>query len=118
MKAKDRLGRRGEDLAAAYLTGCGFAILDRNWRCRLGELDIVARDGGALAAVEVKTRSGTGYGHPFEAVTEAKLHRLLLLGRAWARERGLAPELVRIDVIGIIDDGSGAPVLEHLRAVA
>ena len=75
------------DLVAAYLTGCGFAILDRNWRCRLGELDIVARDGGALAAVEVKARSGTAYGHPFEAVTEAKLHRLLLLGRAWAGAR-------------------------------
>lgn len=118
MRAKDVLGRRGEDLAAAYLTGKGFVVLDRNWRCWFGELDIVARDGAELAAVEVKTRSGLDYGHPFEAVSGEKLDRLLLLARRWARERGLAPSVVRIDVVGIIDDGVQEPVIEHLRAVA
>ncbi|MCE3245567.1 MAG: hypothetical protein K0S72_1695, partial [Arthrobacter sp.] len=68
MKAKDVLGRRGEELATAYLESVGMLIVERNWRCPDGEIDIVALDGDALVIAEVKTRRSLAYGHPFEAV--------------------------------------------------
>ena len=68
MAAKDVLGRRGEDLAARYLEQRGLVILSRNWRCRHGEIDLVATDSHRLVVCEVKTRSGTRYGEPAEAV--------------------------------------------------
>ena len=69
VRAKDALGRYGEDVAARHLLSEGFVVLDRNWRCDVGEIDIVARDGDTLVVCEVKTRSGTGFGSPLEAVT-------------------------------------------------
>ena len=113
------LGARGESLAAEYLERTGFALLDRNWRGgREGELDIVARDGEAIVAVEVKTRSGTGAGHPLEAITWRKARRLrgLLLG--WVRAHGAhAPEL-RVDAVGIVLRPGCAPDITHLRGVS
>ena len=72
MKDKDELGRRGEQLAAEYLERAGLRILDRNWRCETGELDIVALDQRVLVVCEVKTRSGVRYGSPLEAVSHSK----------------------------------------------
>ena len=74
MGAKDVLGRDGEQAAVTYLEGCGFRILDRNWRCADGEIDIVAVERHTFVVCEVKTRSGTRYGTPLEAVGRAK-HR-------------------------------------------
>ena len=74
-RRSDVLGKRGEDLAADYLAGAGVVVLSRNWRCRDGELDLVATDGERLIVCEVKTRSGTGYGEPSEGVTPAKAAR-------------------------------------------
>ncbi|MEC4840811.1 YraN family protein [Mycobacteroides chelonae] len=71
-----QIGSRGEDLAADYLSKDGFTVLDRNWRCRYGELDIIAADGEVLVFVEVKTRTGRAFGTPAEAVTHTKLRRL------------------------------------------
>ena len=68
---RSALGSYGERVAVRALTDAGFSVLDRNWRCRDGELDVVARDGDALVFCEVKTRTGTGFGHPAEAVTPA-----------------------------------------------
>lgn len=116
MRAKDMLGRRGEELAAEYLQRHGMQILDRNWRCRAGELDIVALDARVLVAAEVKTRRSLDYGHPFEAVTAAKLARLGALGRAWRSEHRCVLPL-RVDVVAVLDDGEGEPCLEHLRGV-
>ena len=76
MASKDIRGRQGEDRAARHLSAQGYDILDRNWRCAAGELDIVAAHGGDLVVVEVKTRRTEGYGHPFEAVDAAKRDRL------------------------------------------
>ena len=73
MAAKDALGRRGEAIAARHLEAAGLVIVERNWRCTHGEIDIVARDGGDLVFVEVKTRSSVEYGHPLEAITPIKL---------------------------------------------
>ncbi|WP_291043929.1 YraN family protein [Herbiconiux sp.] len=119
MKAKDELGRRGEGIAVDYLTESGFDILARNWRCAVGEIDIVARDGPELVIIEVKTRSSVAYGHPFEAITPAKLKRLHLLAAAWAAEH---PEFRavrrRIDVVGIVSPSwVASPHIEHLREV-
>jgi putative endonuclease len=110
----DRLGVRGERIAAAYLTDIGLRVLDRNWRCREGELDLVARDGDALVFCEVKTRRGTGFGHPVEAVTGAKQKRLRTLAQRWlAAHDEHAPDL-RFDVVGVLVRGSGPAMVTHL----
>lgn len=93
----------------------GFQILDRNWRHRLGEIDLVARDGDAIVIVEVKARRSRQYGAPVEAVTEQKLLRLRQLAGAWLREHiECRPRGIRIDVIGIDVDPF---VLDHRKAV-
>jgi putative endonuclease len=111
------LGARGESIAAAYLTDLGLRILDRNWRCREGELDLVARDGDALVFCEVKTRRGTGFGHPVEAVTPTKRRRLRRLAQRWLDAHDEhAPDL-RFDVIGVLVRPEQPAVLSHLRGV-
>jgi putative endonuclease len=108
------LGNRGEAIAAAHLTDAGLRVLDRNWRCRDGELDIVARDGSAIVFCEVKTRRGTGFGHPVEAVTPAKQRRLRLLAQRWLAAHGEhAPDL-RFDVVGVLVPPAGLPLVTHL----
>jgi putative endonuclease len=110
------LGARGERIAAAYLTDAGLRLLDRNWRCRDGELDIVAREGDALVFCEVKTRRGTGYGYPVEAVTIPKQRRLRVLAQRWlAAHDEHAPDL-RFDVVGILVRPSQPALVTHLRA--
>jgi putative endonuclease len=109
------LGAYGERVAVRALTEAGLQVLDRNWRCRDGELDVVARDGDALVFCEVKTRTGIGFGHPAEAVTPAKRRRLRLLARAWlATHDEHAPDL-RFDVVGVLVPAAGLPSVRHLR---
>lgn len=112
------LGARGEALAAAYLAEHGYEILDRNWRGRRGELDLVVRTAHTLVAVEVKTRRGTGYGTPLSAVTPQKVARLRLLLGEWLNGSGEVSARLRIDVIGILLRPHAGPTLEHLRGVA
>src|SRR4051794_8480051 len=115
--ARETLGRRGEDLAAEHLTAGGLVVLDRNWRCREGELDLVAAHGERLVVAEVKTRSGTGYGVPAEAVTPRKAARIRLLAQRWLAERhaGGAPGFaeVRFDVVAVLLVPGAAPRVEH-----
>ena len=118
VRAKDALGRFGEDLAVRHLEADGFTVLERNWRCGLGEIDVVARDGGELVVVEVKTRSSLRHGTPFEAITERKLHRLERLGIAWMRARGVRPRGMRVDVITVLRPRSGPTVVEHVRGLS
>ncbi|GAA1000079.1 YraN family protein [Subtercola frigoramans] len=117
MKAKDVLGRRGEALAAAYLEQQGYSILDRNWRCEIGELDLVAEKHGVTVFVEVKTRSGLRYGHPFEAITLGKLARLRRLSRAWCEAAPQARRQIRIDAIGVVAPLNGAATIEHIEGI-
>ncbi|MFD1721819.1 YraN family protein [Amnibacterium endophyticum] len=118
MLNKDEVGRRGEQLAVDHLIAAGYRVLDRNWRCREGELDVVALDGDELVVVEVKTRTGLGYGHPFEAVDRDKLHRLGVLASRWrGAHRGVARS-TRIDLIAVVLGRHVPPVIDHMRAVA
>lgn len=117
MQAKDALGRYGEDLAVRHLEAAGMVVLERNWRCRDGEIDIVARDGRVLVVCEVKTRSGVWFGGPVEAVTTRKALRLRRLAAQWLSEHPVRPEAVRIDVVGVLRERSGPARIEHLRGV-
>ena len=114
----DAVGRYGEELAARHLTGAGMALLDRNWRCREGEIDLVLRDGDALVVCEVKTRTDESHGSPHEAVTPAKLERLQRLGERWAQAHGVRPPETRIDLVAVLRPPRGRSVLEHVRGLA
>ena len=112
------LGRYGEQLAVRYLRERGLEIVERNWRCALGEIDIVALDGRCLVVCEVKTRRSTTFGAPITQVTVAKLARLRRLAGAWLGEHDAQVDDVRIDVIGVLRPRRGACQLEHLVSVA
>ncbi|ONH31231.1 YraN family protein [Pseudofrankia asymbiotica] len=103
-RAKDVLGRFGEELAARHLVKGGAEILDRNWRCREGELDIVAREAGTLVFCEVKTRSGTRFGTPAEAVVGRKAARVRLLAVRWLAEHPRVRGPVRFDLLAVSRD--------------
>jgi putative endonuclease len=118
MKAKDLLGRQGEQLAADFLATSGLVVLDRNWRCARGEIDIVAADGGALVVCEVKTRSGVRFGTPLESVTRQKAWRLRRLAVLWLQDHGTLYDEIRIDVVGILRTGPDQFSVEHVRGVA
>ncbi len=114
---RQRLGHLGENYATRYLRACGWLILDRNWRCRQGEIDIVGLDHGQIVVCEVRTRSGIHAGSAIESVTPVKVRKLRLLALQWLRSRGVSGKGVRIDVIGIQVDGAGRPHITHVRGV-
>ncbi|WP_432491673.1 YraN family protein [Kineococcus auxinigenes] len=119
MRAKDGVGRYGERLAARRLTEAGMTVLETNWRCPGGEIDIVARDGDCLVVCEVKTRRSTRAGSAVEAVTPAKVARLRRLVGQWlSAHPGLRPTGVRLDVVAVTLPARGAPLVQHLRGVS
>jgi putative endonuclease len=113
----DNLGAYGEQVAAQRLVDEGMVLVDRNWRCDLGELDLVLRDGDVLVFCEVKTRSSAAYGHPLEAVTPTKGERLRRLAERWLHEHDVHPHGVRIDLVGVLVAARGAAEVEHVRGV-
>ncbi|PZU47270.1 MAG: YraN family protein [Microbacterium sp.] len=117
MAAKDDRGRAGEERAAEHLTAQGYEVLDRNWRCRAGELDIVAARGSDLVVVEVKTRRTEWFGHPFAAIDRRKRDRLWRVACAWivAHPDAARRRTLRLDVIGITGEDPATAVLEHLE---
>lgn len=117
MRRSAALGRYGEDVAAAYLQSQGMTIIDRNWRCEVGEIDIVAREGSTLVICEVKTRSSADFGTPVQHLTPRKMRRLRQLAYRWLVERQVHAPAVRIDVVGVLQAATGAPHLDHLRGV-
>jgi putative endonuclease len=141
MNARTAFGRYGEDLAARWLTHAGLTVIERNWRCRAGEIDIVAVDGDALVICEVKSRRARGvrrtrgappgtwapqstthpgplYEHPLAAVTPRKAERLRDLAERWlAQHETRPPGGVRIDAIGVLLPDRGPARLEHVRGI-
>lgn len=119
MNFNQTFGRRGEDKAAQYLLESGWTILERNWRCREGEADIIALDpeDDALVVVEVKSRSGDGYGSPLESITYAKARRLRQLAAIYARQSRAGARLLRVDAIGLLWPKYGESELIHARGI-
>ncbi|MGV9614882.1 YraN family protein [Nocardia xishanensis] len=117
MADKQALGAYGEELAARFLQDSGMEIVVRNWRCRYGELDLIARNSDTTAFVEVKTRSGLGFGTPAEAVTFAKQQRIRRLALLWLAEQDGPWRRIRFDVISVLIAPGSRPVIDHLEAV-
>jgi putative endonuclease len=113
---RGQLGRRGEELACERLTSAGLQVVVRNWRCRGGEIDVIAAGPNLLVFCEVKTRRGHGYGTPAEAVTYAKRSRLRQLAAAYLAAVEHRPCSVRFDVVTVTWPPGGTPVVEHLEA--
>lgn len=111
------LGRRGEDAAAAYLERIGMTLEARNWRCPLGEVDIVALEGGTVVLVEVKTRRSERAGTAEEAVSPTKQKRIARLAEAYLASTGDSAERsVRFDVVAIRVLDEHRALLRHYRA--
>ena len=106
MDRRQSLGKLGEELACEELQRRGYAIVDRRFRTRCGELDIVARDGHVLVFVEVKARSGGGFGSPFDAVTWQKRRRLSAMAESYLCHKRLSGVACRFDVVSILQTGS------------
>jgi putative endonuclease len=116
MAAKDVLGRRGEDLAARYLEQQGLVVLSRNWRCRHGELDLVATDSARLVVCEVKTRSSRRFGEPAEAVDRRKAARIRRVANAWLAAHQVRWCEIRFDVLAIVAEPGEPVAVQHYQA--
>ncbi|NJP65543.1 YraN family protein [Streptomyces spiramenti] len=133
MNRRRALGNYGEQVAARLLSESGMTVIERNWRCRSGEIDIVAREAGStrgsragsatLVVCEVKTRTAGGPQHPMAGLGPRQLDRLRLLAEQWLADRWLPrfggpPEGgVRIDLVGVLLPRRGPAVVEHARGV-
>ncbi len=105
--ARRVVGQNGEDAAAAWYAAAGYEILDRNWRVREGELDLVVQGTGVIAFCEVKTRRGNAFGLPAEAVTVRKQQRLRLLAGRWLGAHVSSANRLRFDVASVGPNGRG-----------
>jgi putative endonuclease len=109
------IGAYGERCAVRHLIGAGLRPVARNWRCRAGEIDVIAWDGPVLAFCEVKTRRGDTYGSPAEAIVPAKARRLRGLAVRWLAETGTTADEVRFDVLSVRLSPAGPARVEHLK---
>jgi putative endonuclease len=114
MAARNDLGKHGEQLAVDYLETEGMTIIERNWRCRHGEIDVIAEEGPTLVVVEVKTRSSRSHGSALESIRPVKLARLRVLAAAWLATQSRSYRAVRIDVIAL-ERFAGDFSLSHVR---
>lgn len=114
--ARQRRGRQGEDLAAEWYIERGYRVVDRNWRSRQGELDLVITASGLLVFCEVKTRTSDRFGTPAEAVTLDKQRRIRRLAREWLDETQTRAAQVRFDVASVLLGGRDGPTIEVVVA--
>lgn len=116
-KQQVAFGAYGERVAARHLSGLGMVVLDRNWRCRTGEIDLVLREGRVLVVCEVKTRRDLTYGHPVAAVRAEKVARLRTLGLLWTEAHDVVAPEIRLDLVGVVAPRRGPVVVEHVRGI-
>ncbi len=114
-KQNVNLGKRGEDLAVSLLSAGGYLILERNFRTKFGEIDIIAKDKGTFAFVEVKTRCSENFGLPLEAVSKAKQRKISKMAVAFLHEKNLLGVMARFDVISIIYSADGEHEFELFK---
>ncbi len=115
--ARSKLGSQGEAVAAAHLRAAGLTLMERNFRTRYGEVDLVARDGDAIVFIEVKTRRGNAYGGPEESVTRRKRGRLAKTAMHYLQAHGLEQRSWRIDVVGITLHEGAAADITYVRGI-
>ncbi|MFW5972686.1 MAG: YraN family protein [Bacteroidota bacterium] len=115
-------GRYGEDLAAQFLENRGMRVMERNYRFERAEVDLICFEpateyarGGELVFVEVKTRRGTAFGRPEEAISEAKQRNMARAAEAWLHERRMDGSPCRFDVVGVVLTSNGRHTIEHFR---
>jgi putative endonuclease len=111
----DAIGAYGERVAARTLADAGLRVIDRNWRCTTGELDLVALDGATIVFCEVKTRRGAAFGLPVEAVRWQKVRRLRALAALWLAAHPDIRGEIRFDVVSVWPQPAGPAAVEHLR---
>jgi putative endonuclease len=109
------VGAYGERVAVRALEDAGYAVVDRNWRCRSGELDVVALRGGVVVFVEVKCRRSAAFGVPSLAVTPEKAARVRAAASSWLVARGLTEAAVRFDVVSVLRPVAGPAEVEHVE---
>ena len=117
MRVKEALAEAAGKTAAGYLEGCGFRVLDRDWRCDGEILSIVAADRRSLVVIDLRVRAGTRYGTALDVIGTARKQAMRRLAAHWLAEHGLRYNQVRIDVVGLLQDGDGGFTIEHVRAV-
>ena len=110
---KQRLGKEGEKVAESYLRKKGYRVVKRNYRCALGEVDLIVLDRRIIVFVEVKTRTDHRFGAPLEAVEFRKQHKMIQAAQFFLSNKGLSEREARFDVVGISWPG-GEPVIEHI----
>ena len=116
-RSRREIGQLGEDLAVQFLEDAGWVVVARNWRCRYGELDVIAVDGVALVVVEVKARTGSLFADAAEAVSFEKYKRMRRLAALWLQEQDRGWPVVRFDVIAVQLNSAEQPTFSHLRGV-
>ncbi len=114
LNSNTEIGRRGEEIALAFLRKKGFVILEKNWRYRHLEIDIVAQDGDMLVFVEVKMRATAHFGNPEDAVSKQKMARIINAAEAYIFEKDVQGE-ARFDVVAIISSSSGSSEIEYFK---
>jgi putative endonuclease len=112
--ARQSLGREGEKIAEQYLRKKGYTLVERNYRCSVGEVDLIVLDRRVVVFVEVKTRTGHGFGMPSEAVERRKQKKMIQTAQFFINAKGLHQREARFDVVGISWLGS-RPVVEHIE---
>ncbi len=109
------LGRRGEDIAAEYLINSGYEIIERNFKNKLGEVDIIAKDKNTLCFIEVKTRRTANFGSPFESVTPRKQHKLLRLAESYLQYKKINNVDIRFDCVAVFVEEKGDEQVELIK---
>jgi putative endonuclease len=112
--ARQVLGKEGERIAEQYLKGKGYKLVERNYRCAAGEVDLIVLDRRVIVFVEVKTRTGHGFGTPLEAVASRKQHKMIQAAQFFLAQKGLHQREARFDVVGI-SWPAREPVIEHVE---
>lgn len=113
-KSHREIGNTGENLACAFLESKGWNILERNFYYDRAEVDVIAQDGSVIVFLEVKLRSTTKFGQPFEHVTESKVRNIFKAAEAWVRENDMHDSPLRFDIIGIVRKKNKEPEFNHI----
>ncbi|MCP4343047.1 MAG: YraN family protein [Desulfobulbaceae bacterium] len=115
LNSRQRLGKIGEQAVAKFLKKYGYKILAQNYRCKLGEIDIIAKDGPVLVFIEVKTRSGTSYGCPAAAVNMRKQRQISKAAQCYLAEHSLFDSPARFDVVSVLCDHNNNHHFDHIN---